>query len=282
LADTIASLRVQERQEWTPAPPVIVPPTHIVIPDTQVRPGSPIDHLGWIGEYIVEEFDGTPTEIIHLGDHWEMDSLSHQDKGRKSMEGRRYPADVEAGNHALAILSAPIQRRRRWHPGLHLIRGNHEERINTAIENNPQLSGSMSDSDLQSPGWTVYPFLEVADIDGIGYSHYFQTPMTDRPYSSSIDSRLSSIGHSFTHGHQQTLLFGTRYVRGQQQNGLVCGTCYTHSIEYLGPQSNAYWRGIIVCRNVVDGGYDPQFVSLDALCRRYEGMSLEHFQRGRS
>lgn len=211
-----------------------------------------------------------------------MESLSHHDKGKKAMEGRRYSMDVEAGNEALALLGAPLHGHRRWHPHLHLLRGNHEDRIRRTVEDNASLAGKLSEDDLFSPGWMVYPFLEVLDLHGVSYSHFFQTPMTDRPYSSSIENRLASIGHSFTHGHQQTLLFGTRYVRDQQQNGLVCGTCYLHNPEFLGPQGGAYWRGIIVCRNVHDGGYDPEFVSLDALCRRYTGLSLDDYMRGRS
>lgn len=46
--------------------------THLVIPDTQAKDGVPNDHLGWIGEYIM---DRRPDCIIHLGDHADMPAL---------------------------------------------------------------------------------------------------------------------------------------------------------------------------------------------------------------
>jgi hypothetical protein len=59
---------------------------HLIIPDTQVRPGVPTDHLKWIGQYAVEKrFD----VLMHLGDHWDMSSLSSYDRGKGQMEGRR-------------------------------------------------------------------------------------------------------------------------------------------------------------------------------------------------
>src|SRR5688572_4052204 len=96
--------------------------THIVIPDVQAKPGTPTDHLDWIGRYIVEQFAGRDNvRIIHLGDHWDMPSLSSYDKGRKAMEGRRYVADIQAGNEAFAVLDEPLRaynkgRRRKWLP----------------------------------------------------------------------------------------------------------------------------------------------------------------------
>ena len=59
---------------------------HVVIPDTQAKPGVPTDHLRWIGQYIVDEFRDLPIKIIHLGDHADMPSLSSYDKGKKSMQ----------------------------------------------------------------------------------------------------------------------------------------------------------------------------------------------------
>jgi hypothetical protein len=49
------------------------PRTHFVIPDCQVKPGVPIDHIGWIGEYLVER---KPSTVICLGDFADMESLS--------------------------------------------------------------------------------------------------------------------------------------------------------------------------------------------------------------
>ena len=84
------------------------PVTHVVIPDTQAKPGVPTDHLRWIGQYIVDQFHDEPIKIIHLGDHADMPSLSMYDKGKKAMEGRRYVQDIEAANAACRILNEAL------------------------------------------------------------------------------------------------------------------------------------------------------------------------------
>jgi hypothetical protein len=157
--------------------------------------------------------------------------------------------------------------------------GNHEARISRAVEDNAQLEDTLSldDLNLSEYGWERHGFLEPVDIDGIIYSHYFYNPNTGRPYSSEVHARLKTIGHSFTMGHQQGLQYGLRPVAGGRHHGLVVGTSYLHDEKYLGPQGNAYWRGIVVCHQVERGQYDPMMVSLDYLCRRYEGKTLAQF-----
>ena len=262
--------------------------SHFVIPDTQVKPGVPVDHLRWIGQYIL---DIKPDKVIHLGDHWDMESLSSYDRGKKAMEGRRYTADVEAGNRGLKLLTAPLEKanwskRKRgteeYRPELHLLRGNHENRITRAIEDDARMEGALSFEHLESPGWEVHEFLDPLTLDGVVYAHYLYNPMTGRPYGGqSIDTRLKTVGHSFTMGHQQGLWYGLRPTIKGNHHGLVAGSCYLHEEDYLGPQTINYWRGVIVCHEVRDGTYDPMFVSLDYLCRRYEGVSLAEFMAGR-
>jgi hypothetical protein len=64
----------------------------------------------------------------------------------------------------------------------------------------------------------------------------------------------------------------------QMHYGLVAGACYLHEEEYRGPQGMTHWRGIVMKHQVQGGEYDMMLVSLDYLCRRYEGMSLVDFK----
>ena len=262
--------------------------THIVIPDTQAKDGVPTDHLRWIGQYIVDEFRDKPVKIIHLGDHADMPSLSSYDKGKKSMEGRRVVADIKAANDAWAILNEAMVafnkhraklKHKLWLPERHILLGNHEDRINRAVEGDPQLEGvfSIDNLDYERSGWKVKRFREVLWLDGVAYSHFFYNPMTGKPFGGNVESRLKTIGHTFTMGHQQTLMYGLRFVGGKSQHGLIAGACYLHDDDYKGPQGNSHWRGIVIEHEVRDGSYDPMFVSLDYLCRRYEDSTLERF-----
>lgn len=258
---------------------------HVVLPDTQVKPGVPTAHLSWIGNYIVDRWAGQENvKVVHLGDHWDMPSLSSYDKGKRSMEGRRVLADIAAGNEGFAVLNEPFEsynakqraaKHATWNPEKHLLRGNHEHRIQRAIEDDAQVEGLLSYDLLLSPGWEVHDFLEVIDLDGVWYSHFFQAAGTGRPLGGTAMNRLVKLGNSFTQGHQQTYDPAVRFLRdGRQQRGLVVGACYLHTEDYLGYQGNAHWRGIVVKHQVKDGGYDLMEVSLDYLCRRYEDKPL--------
>lgn len=263
-------------------PKIGQPPRHLVIPDTQIGPDVPTIHLEWIGQYIVDTFAGDDLTIIHLGDHWDMPSLSSYDRGKAQMEGRRIVGDIIAGNRGFDLLNGPLAahnegRRKKWDPRKVFLHGNHENRITRAVQETAQLDGLLSLDLLNAAewGWEVHPFLEVVDIHGVSYSHYFYNQLSGRPYGGmNVETRLKTIGHSFTMGHQQVLLYGVRALISGMQHGLVAGSCYLHDEEYRGPQGNAEWRGIVVCNQVENGSYDPAFVSLDYLCRRYEGVRL--------
>ena len=255
---------------------------HIVIPDTQTKYGVPTAHLGWVSKYIVEKFKGRPNvKVIHLGDHWDMPSLSSYDrKGGRLMEGRRYTTDIEYGNRAWHILTDRLEGQGFE---LHFLHGNHEERIVRAVDQDAQLDGLVDLSQLavnaKGSEWRSHSFLKPVTLDGVMYAHYFANRMTGRALAGqSMDARIKTIGRSFSMGHQPGLWFGRReIVGGAAHLGLVAGSCYLHEEDYLGAQGNDFWRGIIVCYDVRRGGYDPKFVSLNSLCKRYEGKTLGVF-----
>jgi len=264
------------------------PRTHLIIPDTQAKPGVPTDHLGWIGQYIM---DRKPDVIVHLGDHADMESLSSYDVGKASFEGRRYVADIEAANDAFDVLCKPLDqfnamKREHKHaqylPDRHITLGNHEHRITRAADCDPKLVGLLQLDHLNyaGHGYQVHDFLRPVCVDGIWYAHFWANPMTGRPYGGNAASRLKQIGHTFVMGHQQTIDYAVRFLpgTGAQQFGLIAGACYLHDEDYKGPQGNAHWRGVIMLHEVDgDGSADPMFVSLDYLCRKYEGVRLSKF-----
>ncbi len=263
---------------------------HVVIPDTQAKRYVPTKHLEWAGRYIGEKFAGRPkVKLIHLGDHWDMPSLSSYDrKGGTKMEGRRYDHDVTAGNEAWelfndAIVTAAAKAGAKgWFPESWFLFGNHEERIVRAANDDAVLDGTVTLDHLavvHDKRWKTAEFLKPVWLDGVAYAHYFTARGTGRPLGGqSIDARIKTIGHSFTQGHQQGLWNGRREVIGGAHLGLVAGSCYLHDEDYLGPQGNRHWRGIIVCYDVRRGDYDPKFVSLNSLCKRYEGKTLAQFK----
>jgi len=250
---------------------------HFIIPDTQCKPGENFDHLTACGCYIAEK---QPEIIIHMGDHFDMPSLSIYDKGTKKAEGARYQDDIDAGIEGMDALMAPIrrlqaaQRRRKekiYKPQMHFLIGNHEERILRHVNKNPELSGKLGygDFELESYGWTVHDYLEVVTLNGVAYSHYFYHPSTSRAYGGVAHTRLKTVGYSFTMGHQQGKDQAERYLtNGTVHRGLIVGSYYPHNELYKGPQGNEHWRGCIMKHQVRDGNYDIMELSLDYLMTR--------------
>jgi len=250
---------------------------HLVIPDTQIRPGDNLDFLERIGCYIR---DKQPEKVICLGDFADMPSLSSYDYGKKSFEGRRYLADIQAAKDGLQRLWAPVEAynarqrkngKKQYLPPRVMLYGNHENRINRAVEQDAKLEGVLSVDALAYAefGWEVHPFLEVVIIDGVAYSHYFVTGIAGRP-ASSARAQLLKTHMSAIAGHQQ----GLQVVTGNKADGtmiqnVIAGSCYEHDEDYLGPQGNKHWRGILVLHEVQDGAFDLMPVSLNYLKKKY-------------
>lgn len=250
---------------------------HFIIPDVQVRPGDDFTFLRKIGQYIA---DKKPDVIVCLGDFADMPSLSSYDVGKKSFEGRRYTNDIDAAVEAMNALMLPISneqirlqmnKKRRWNPRLVMTLGNHENRINRAVNNDPKLEGLLRMEDLgyERFGWEVHPFLDVVVIDDIAYSHYFPTGIAGRP-ATTANAQLSKKHMSCVAGHQQGLQIATAHrADGRRLTSIIAGSCYEHNEDYLGPQGNKHWRGCLMFHEVNDGQFDLMPVSLDFLNKRY-------------
>jgi hypothetical protein len=250
---------------------------HLVLPDTQIRPGDNVDFLEAIGNYIVKK---QPEVIVCLGDFADMSSLSSYDVGKRSFEGKRYVKDIEAARDAMGTLLVPIwefnnrareNKHRQYKPRMVMCIGNHEQRIHKAVDNDPKLEGVLSIKDLryESYGWEVYPFLEVVVIDGVAYSHYFTSGSLGKPCSSAA-VMLNKKHMSCIAGHQQ----GLQIAMGHRADGtpitsVIAGSCYEHDEDYLGPQGNKHWRGVLVLHEVKDGAFDIMPVSLAYIKNKY-------------
>lgn len=252
---------------------------HLLISDTQVSPGVPTEHIAALGKYIVAI---QPEKIICIGDFADMPSLSsYETAGSTRMEGARYAEDIASSCAAMEVLLSPMwkynkrqikNKKKKYSPKMIMLVGNHEHRIDRAIQKQPtKLQGIISLDDLKYKqyGWDVVPFLEVHEEDGVLYSHYFSDPngLTGRSIGGSIDNKLQKLKRSFTMGHQQGLQYGVTYdAMGKPLHGLVSGSFYMHDEHYMSPQANKqHWRGCVLKNNVQDGKYDASFLSLEYL-----------------
>lgn len=258
------------------------PKRHFIIPDTQIKKGVPTDHLAWIGQAVR---DYQPDEVIHLGDHWDFPSLSrYEGIGSLAMEGARVEDDIQAGNDALSLLTKAMGRPKRQRK-LTMLEGNHEHRLIRAINSDPRLAGTLGYHLLNRErlGWDVVPYYCGAPgqrvIDGVTYAHYFAAVNTGRAIGGTPQNKLNHVGDSFVQGHVQGYEVGTKqYATGKIKKGIVAGSCYLHDEEYKG-MANNHWRGVVVLNEVRAGEFCEMPLTLDYLCRKYEGISLDTFMR---
>jgi hypothetical protein len=268
--------------------------SHFYIPDVQIKPGVPLDHLDWIGDYVAGK---KPDVIVCAGDWYDLPSLSFYDRGKLAFEGRRFKADVQAGHDALErfeyAMNIENDRLRRnkeklYKPEKHVTWGNHEDRATRAAKNMPELDGwigtNLFNDYWQPRGWTTHEYTEVVDIDGVWYSHLFLNEFTGQAMGAMASTLLKQIGHTFTQGHRQTYDLSTRFVGNKMHRALIAGACYLHDEDYKGPErslsersGNHHWRGCVMKHDVCDGGYSLMELPLDFFCRRYEQMSLKEF-----
>lgn len=252
--------------------------SHFVLPDVQAKPEQDFSFLTWAGQYCAKH---KPDVIVCIGDFADMQSLSEYDKGKKSFEGRKYIDDIEAAKLAMGYFMSPIIQeqarlevghRKRWKPRLVLTLGNHCYRINRAIETDRKLEGLISIKDLEYEkwGWEVYPFLEVVEIDGVCYSHYFCSGIMGRPVSSARQLVLKKH-HSCVMGHVQgsEIDMSQRRADGTPLIGLFAGIYTPYDESYLNPQTNKQHRQVWHNREVNNGFFYPCPISLEYLERKY-------------
>lgn len=250
----------------------------LVIPDCQVKEGVDLSHLRWLGNYIVKK---RPDIIVNIGDFADMPSLSSYDVGKKSFEGRRYSKDIDSVHAAMVALLAPLaalqdrqvaNKHKVYRPEMHLTLGNHENRINRAVNNDPKLEGLISVGDLnyEGFGWTVHPFLDVVSICGISFSHYFASGAMGRP-ASTANAQLNRTHSSCISGHQQGLQIATgKRADGQLLTSIIAGSFYLHEEEYLGSQGNSHWRGALMLHGCENGSFDLNLLPIRYLQEKYD------------
>jgi hypothetical protein len=204
---------------------------------------------------------------------------SHNPVGSAEQEGARILEDVQAGNEAFKALADPISlastktvqgHRKRWNPVTVFLMGNHEQRINTLVGNEPRFDGVVSTELLDTCGWTKVEYQQIYETDGIAFAHCFLNTHSNKPIGGTAMNRLNRIGRSFVQGHVQGLDYCLReYPGGVRRHGIVAGSFYQHAEAYRGPSNAGEWRGIVCLNDVRDGDYDLMPLSLSYLLREY-------------
>lgn len=251
---------------------------HLVIPDPHAHPDHDNLRADWLAKLII---DLRPDVVINLGDCADMASLSSYDKGKRSFTGRSYRADIESHLDFQESMWGPVKRTKKKLPYRVVLEGNHEHRIEKALDLSPELQGTIGFRDYDFD--TYYDEVVrynggtpgVVDIDGISYAHYHVSGVMGRGVSGErpASALLAKKYKSCTQGHTHTFDYAVRTdADGRRVQGLVAGVYQDYDAQWAGAQVNALWYpGVAIKRDVENGQYDLQWVSMEALRKEYGG-----------
>ncbi len=199
----------------------------------------------------------------------------------------RYPQQVVTQNYEEDInvyldsqerLRHQFRHHRRRKPYWIGMEGNHEHRIKKAVAEDPRLEGQkygVSFSHLQTSSlfdeYHGYAWggPAIASYCGVDFAHYFSAGNFGRavsgkhhPYTLIANRHNSSVcGHSHKRGFYP--------ADGAGSMGLVVG-CYKGGKETWAGQSNHdWWYGVVLLKDVENGLFEPEFISMKELENEY-------------
>ena len=253
--------------------------TVIVYTCSHADPNCSNERFDWLGSLIE---DIKPDYTVDLGDGADMRSLNTYDtRNPQAVVAQSYQADIEHYNEAQDRIWGRYKLSKRKRPFRIGFEGNHEHRIKKALSVDPRMEGKkygISFSHLQTDFWfdEYYEYTNsapaLATYDGVLYGHYvssgnFGSALSTKHHGYSLVEKLAC---SATVGHSHKFHYYRKAdARPSPLNGLVAG-CFKGKEEAWAGQANAEWsKGVVIKREVNNGDYDVQWISMKALEREY-------------
>ena len=238
----------------------------LVIGDCHARPGVSNRRFTALGRFIV---DKQPDIVVCIGDFAEMSSLCTYDKGTYHSEGRRYSQDLSVANNALECIDREMIGMDN-RPEMYMLLGNHEERINRAGIETPELYGHLSTDDIYFKffGWTVIPFLVPLVIQGITFQHYFTPGQMGRPIDD--ERRVLRTQHAscvYGHNHRKQY-YAELNAYKKKIFAYGCG-CFDEGTHSYTRESNRWDRGLTILYEAHNGFASMGWWELDYVKRKY-------------
>ena len=249
--------------------------TYLIIPDQHAVPYHNNDRADWLASLMI---DLKPDVVVNMGDAADMESLSSYDKGKRSFHGKSYKKDIDAHLDFQERLWEPVKRTKKKMPYRVVLEGNHENRIERALDLSPEMQGVIGFEDFRFDDY----YNEVIRYDGglpgiykrdgILFAHFFPTGVSGRPIGGERPAHmlLAKNGCSSVAAHSHTLDFATRRtVADETLNGLVVGCFQDYINPWAGPIGKFWQSGVAILRGVENGRFDFQWVSLKSLKEIY-------------
>jgi hypothetical protein len=265
-ADFAERTKARIRDGFSPKPlrrlkkPRVKPTLHMVIGDSHAHPDEGNHRFLWAGRFAAYR---KPDVVVDIGDSADLPSLFGYEQGAKGplFEGRSFWRDVDCYVDAKVQFRAGLDG---YECRLVKCDGNHEDRIGRFLEADPRFAGVIGPHNLMDEelGWERYPFLDIVEVDGVAYSHYFKAKASQRPVTgvvqtrSVIQSRPGSWSRVFGHTHMyQYYETSDGSAAGRKITSINCG-CYfprdSAGHNWAGDDVN-HWRAGILMLRVFEG-----------------------------
>jgi hypothetical protein len=178
---------------------------------------------------------------------------------------------MQHSHHALELFNKGLGKHK---PKKIMLHGNHEDRIDRFVDENPELDGTLKIADLQFKkyGWQEVPYKKFKVINGIYYAHHFPSGIMGSAISGENIARTLLTKHkvSATVGHSHLLDYAVSTLpNGQKIHGLSAGCYLNHSEHYAKDTQHMWWSGICVKTNVSNGNYNLEMIDYNAIRREY-------------
>lgn len=261
--------------------------TILCIGDAHTCPEKSNAHWDCIGNLIA---DRRPDKVITMGDWSSLDSLSHWNanrKGNRTLEGKRYLAEIESANDALDRLLQPIislqayQRdihKTLYRPELVFLTGNHDSWADQFADSNAALHGFIdyqAQLKLKERGFLVIPDKGRYFSDGICFMH---APVAANGKlisgMNALKAALAITNQSmvFAHTHRKESLAANRVGSDDLIQVMTVGCCFEGIAgEYVHGATTSEWRGVVMQHTWegAPGRFDAEEISLERLKREY-------------
>jgi hypothetical protein len=250
----------------------------LLVPDPHAHPDFNNDRADWLGQYIKDE---RPDVVVNIGDTFDMPSLSSFDKGKASFSGANYEKDINSGLDFLDRMWHPMRKTKKKKPYSVFCVGNHEQRLNRVLEQQPELGG-----ERYGIGWSNYgldkyhdevvPYVGITPsiwtLDSVDFAHFFVSGVMAKAIGgiNHANTMLSKNHRSSVCGHSHMADFAVQTAsQGSKIMSVVGGIFQDYNSVWAGNTCKLWWRGLVMLNNLEGSTFDPEFVNLKSLERAY-------------
>lgn len=253
--------------------------THLVIPDTHNYHGDDSTRLDWLGQYIEDQ---QPEVIFIMGDWWDMNSINYFDKyGTLRKEGEKISLDIDAGMNAIRRIfytyqganeKRAKQKKKLYVPRIIFIEGNHEDRLNRFINDNPLLEGLLCTvKDIlhtHMPGIEWVPYGKSIEVDDILYTHILFSggrPISGRVNTCGDALKLVDKSIVFVHTHRLEWKQFMRLGSNKLITAFNAGCFIKTQPKYVEASNPNWWSGVSMLEPDGEGNFDMKIISIHTL-----------------